>query len=172
MATVHPGTPASLRGETPSEALQTTLTRCDDRGTWLVALHGEHDLAAVQLLEQQTRHLWPYCSIAVIDLSEVTFIDSSLIAWLLRVEHALEEAHCFTLSIVAGPPRGAVGRLFKRIHMGHVLACYPTRREAFMQAVAGADALAWPPPHHPRARAVSMQRSSAARSSTGLSTVH
>jgi hypothetical protein len=40
---IRPGTPASLRGETPSDALQTTLIRCDDRGTWLVALHGEQD---------------------------------------------------------------------------------------------------------------------------------
>jgi ABC-type transporter Mla MlaB component len=120
-----------------------TITRCDDRGTWLVALHGEHDLATIPLLEEQTCHVWPQCTVAVIDLSEVTFIDSSLIHWLLRVERALEAAHAFTLSIVTGPPDGPAGKLFQRLRMSHVLACYATRRDAFTQAVAAADALAW-----------------------------
>lgn len=117
-----------------------TITRGDDRGTWLVALHGEHDLATIPLLEAQTRHVWPQCTVAVIDLSDVPFLDSSLIHWLLRVEQALEAAHGFTLSIVTGPPGGAAARLFARLRMSHVLACYETRREASLQAVAGADA--------------------------------
>jgi ABC-type transporter Mla MlaB component len=121
------------------------VTCCDQRGTWLVELHGEHDLSTMPRLEQQTRHVWPHCTNAVIDLSEVTFTDSSLIDWLLRVEQALEQAHGFTLSIVTGPTSGAAGRLFKHIHMDCVLACYPSRREAFMQAVAGADAVTSPP---------------------------
>jgi ABC-type transporter Mla MlaB component len=131
--------PADLR----AYAREDTITRCDDRGTWLVVLHGEHDLATMPLLDEQTRHVWAQCTIAVIDLSEVTFVDSSVIHWLLRVEQALEVAHGFTLSIVTGPPGGLAGKLFERLRMSHVLACYATRREAFMQAVAGADALAW-----------------------------
>lgn len=123
-------------------ARQDTIIRGDDRGTWLVALHGEHDLATIPLLEEQTRYVWPQCRIAVIDLSEVTFMSSSLIHWLLRVEHALEVAHAFTLSIVTGPPGSAVAELFAQLRVNHVLACYETRRDAFMQAVAGADALA------------------------------
>jgi anti-anti-sigma regulatory factor len=120
-----------------------TITRCDGRGTWLVALHGEHDLSTIPLLDEQTRHVWPQCTIAVIDLSEITFIDSSLIHWLLRVERTLEAAHAFTLSIVTGPPNGAAGKLFERLRMNQVFACYATRRDAFTQAVAAADALAW-----------------------------
>jgi anti-anti-sigma regulatory factor len=124
-------------------ARQDTITRCDDRGTWLVALHGEHDLATMPLLDEQTRHVWPQCRIAVIDLSDVTFLDASVIHWLLRVERALEAAHAFTLSIVTGPPGGAAAKLFANLRMSHVLACYETRRDASMQAVANADALAW-----------------------------
>jgi anti-anti-sigma regulatory factor len=139
VAPIHPETLAGAR----AYAREDTITRCDDRGTWLVALHGEHDLATMPLLDEQTRHVWARCTIAVIDLSEVTFVDSSVIHWLLRVEHALEVAHGFTLSIVTGPPGGVAGKLFERLRMSHVLACYETRREAFMQAVAGADALAW-----------------------------
>ncbi|MDX6476500.1 MAG: hypothetical protein QOH95_2011 [Gaiellaceae bacterium] len=144
MAAIRPRTPAASRSAAPDHGRPATVTRCDERGTWLVELHGEHDLSTMPGLEQQTRHVWPHCTIAVIDLSEVTFTDSSLIAWLLRVEQALEEAQGFTLSIVTGPTGCAAGRLFERIHMDCVLACYPSRREAFMQAVAGADALTWP----------------------------
>jgi anti-anti-sigma regulatory factor len=122
---------------------QDTITRSDNRGSWLVALSGEHDLATMPLLDEQTSHVWQRCTIAVIDLSEVTFLDSSLIHWLLRVENELEDAHDFTLSIVTGPPGGATGKLFERLGMSHVLACYETRRHAFAQAVAGADAVDW-----------------------------
>jgi ABC-type transporter Mla MlaB component len=121
-------------------ASEDTIIRCDGGGTWLIVLHGEHDLATIPLLDEQTRHVWPQCTIAVIDLSEVTFIDSSLVHWLLRVEGVLEAAHGFTLSIVTGPPGGVAGKLFDRLHISNVLACYETRRDAFMQAVAGADA--------------------------------
>lgn len=139
MGPIHPETLAGARAGTH----QDTITRCDDRGTWLVALRGEHDLATMPQLDEQTRHIWPQCTIAVIDLSEVAFMDSSVIHWLLRVESALEASHGFTLSIVTGPPGGVAGRLFERLRMSHVFACYETRRDAFMQAVAGADAVYW-----------------------------
>jgi anti-anti-sigma regulatory factor len=106
----------------------------------MVALHGEHDLSTMPLLEEQTRHVWPHCRIAVIDLSDVTFVDSSLIHWLLRVERALEAAHAFTLSIVTGPPDSAAARLFTQLRVSHVPACYETPRDAFTQAVASTHA--------------------------------
>jgi anti-anti-sigma factor len=125
-----------------------TVTRCDHHGTWLVALRGEHDLVTIPSLDRQTQHVWPQCKIAVVDLTDVTFIDSSVISWLLRVERALEQGQGFTLSIVAGPPGSFAARLFDQLHMSHVLACYATRYEAFMQApaIAGAVTLRTRPP--------------------------
>lgn len=140
MATIDPETRVGARARPRLD----TVTRCDDRGTWLVALHGEHDLSTMPLLYEQTGHVWPQCTIAVIDLSDVAFMDSSLIHWLLHVENELEGSNAFTLSIVTGPPRGVAGRLFERLHMSHVFACYETRHGAFRQAVAGADAIDWP----------------------------
>ncbi len=107
---------------------------CAGNGTWLVTLSGEHDLTTMPLLERRTRHVWPHCRVAVIDLGAVTFMDSTMVTWLLGVESALEAGEGFTLSLVEGPPGGAAARLFARIRMSHVLACYPTRRAAFMQA--------------------------------------
>jgi ABC-type transporter Mla MlaB component len=127
--------------ETGDNAGGVTVTRCDDDGTWLVALRGEHDLMTIPSLDRQTQAVWPHCKIAVIDLTDVTFIDSGVISWLLRVERALEQGQGFTLSIVAGPPGSFAARLFDQLHMSHVLACYATRREAFMQAPAVAGAV-------------------------------
>ncbi|MDX6628656.1 MAG: hypothetical protein QOH00_902 [Gaiellales bacterium] len=132
-------------GNAPGHASQDTIIRGDDRGTWLVVLRGEHDLATIPLLDEQTRSVWPQCRVAVIDLSEVTFMSSSLIHWLLRVEHALEAVDAVTLSVVTGPSSGAVATLLAQLRVNQVLACYETRRDAFMQAVAGADAV-WQSP--------------------------
>lgn len=63
----------------------------------------------------------------MIDLSEVTFMSSSLIHWLLRVEHALELGDAVTLSVVTGPPSGVVATLFAQLRVNHILACYETR---------------------------------------------
>jgi anti-anti-sigma regulatory factor len=111
-----------------------TVTPCDSRGTWLVTLQGEHDLANRPLLERQTGAIWPLCKAAVIDLSDTTFIDSGVIRWLLSVERELEAAGAFTLSIVEGAPGTVADRLFGLLRMHHVLACYPTRADALEQA--------------------------------------
>lgn len=116
-----------------------------DGGVWLVTLTGEHDLTSIPLLDQYTRNIWPHCRVAVIDLSGVTFLDTSMTAWLLRVETTLDEGEGSTFSIVEGPADGAAARLFTRLRMSHVLACYPTVRAALINAAAGSDAVAWPP---------------------------
>jgi anti-anti-sigma regulatory factor len=121
-----------------------TVTPCDSKGTWLVTLQGDHDLATRRLLEHQTRAIWPLCKVAVIDLSDVEFIDSGVIRWLLDVERALEDAGACTLSVVEGPPGSAADRLFGLLRMRHVLACYLTRAEALSQAPPGRG-FAWRP---------------------------
>lgn len=119
-----------------------TCTPCDSRGTWLITLHGEHDLASRPRLERQTRDIWPLCKVAVVDLSEATFIDSGVIKWLISAESALEAAGAHTLSIVEGPPGSVSDRLFEILRMRHVLPCYATREEAFAQAPVATIALA------------------------------
>jgi anti-anti-sigma regulatory factor len=107
-----------------------TVTPCDSKGTWLVMLHGEHDLATSVLVEQQTQAIWPLCKIALIDLSEATFIDSGVIRWLLSVERELAEAGAFTLSVVEGPSGTVADRLFGLLRMRYAIDCYATREDA------------------------------------------
>jgi anti-anti-sigma regulatory factor len=115
-----------------------TVTDCDGNGTWLVALQGEHDLSSASLLEQQTSPIWPRCKVAVIDLSQAGFVDSGIIKWLLSVARELEAAGAFTLSIVEGLPGDPAARLFALLGMRDLLACYPTREDAFAQVAARA----------------------------------
>ena len=67
-----------------------TITHWDASSTWLVTLHGEHDLATRDHLAEQTGMIWRVCKVAIIDLSDVEFVDSGLIRWLLDVERQLE----------------------------------------------------------------------------------
>jgi anti-anti-sigma regulatory factor len=114
-------------------ALVTASTGTDD-GTWLVTLHGDHDLATRSELVRETSAIWALCRVAIIDLSAAGFIDSGVIRWLLDVERQLEESDASTLSIVEGPPGCAAARLFELLRMRHVLACYPTLEDALAQA--------------------------------------
>jgi ABC-type transporter Mla MlaB component len=109
----------------------------DDRGTWLVALHGDHDLASRAQLAQQTSAVWAVCRAAIVDLSEAGFIDSGVISWLLDAERQLEEAGAFTFSIVEGAPGSAAERIFGHLRVRHVFACYPTLAEARAQVLEG-----------------------------------
>lgn len=107
--------------------------RCDARGTWLVSLHGEHDLATRPDLEARTRAIWRVCRAAVIDFSDTDFIDTSIIRWLLEVERELEQAGASTMSVVEGRPGSVAERLFRHLNLAHVFACYPTRDAALDQ---------------------------------------
>jgi anti-anti-sigma regulatory factor len=121
-----------------------TVTECDPDGTWLVSLHGDHDLATRAQLARETNAIWPVCKAAVIDLSDVVFIDSGVIRWLLDVERRLEAAGGFTLSVVEGTPGSPAARIFQLLRVRHVLACYPTREQAFAQAPVGAGTFSLP----------------------------
>ena len=114
-----------------------TCTPYDSRGAWLITLQGEHDLATRPTLERETRDIWPLCKVAVVDLSDTTFIDSSVVKWLLRAESALEAAGGVTLSVVEGPPGSVANRLFELLRIRHVLPCYASRAEAFAPPLAG-----------------------------------
>jgi anti-anti-sigma regulatory factor len=119
-----------------------TCTPCDSRGTWLITLQGEHDLVTRPGLERETRDVWPLCQVAIIDLSDTTFIDSGVVRWLLSSETALEAAGGHSLRVVVGPPGSVADRLFATLGVRHVLPCYPTRAAALARAPAGAGALA------------------------------
>jgi hypothetical protein len=111
------------------------VSHYDANGTWLIALEGDHDLSTTPLLEQQTSSVWPLCTIAVVDLSKATFIDCSVINWLLRTCDAPAAGHR-VLRIVQGPPESAAARMCSLLSLRDRLAWYPTRQAALAEVAA------------------------------------
>lgn len=99
-------------------------------GVWLVTLEGEHDICTALRIEDETRDVWPSCSLMVVDLSAATFIDASLVNWLLRTRSRLAEDGHHALRIVRGPLGGAVGLVFEILRLDEEFACYRTREDA------------------------------------------
>lgn len=62
----------------------------EGNGTWIIALAGEHDISTTPLIDAQTLDIWPRCRLAIIDLRAATFIDSSVVRWIVRARRALD----------------------------------------------------------------------------------
>ena len=103
------------------------VRREEPRGTRVIVLGGEHAFADAARLKQETREVWPGASHVIVDFSDATFIDSSVINWLLRAQ--VTPGRGFPLSIVEGDRESFVGRLFARMGLREVFACYETREE-------------------------------------------
>ena len=118
-----------------------TVTPQDGNGTWLVELAGEHDISTAPLVEQLTSRVWPACTLAVVDLSEVTFIDCSVLNWLVRTRSTLAETTGGqALRIFWGPPGSLGERIFKLVWLRDELPFYATRADALAQTSAAPKA--------------------------------
>ena len=102
----------------------------DARGTWLIALEGEHDMSTTPLLQRETRPLWSRCARAVVDLSDATFIDSSVINWLIRGHLDSGGREGARVVVIDGPPGSAVNRILEVTGVRSLLRCCATRQEA------------------------------------------
>jgi anti-anti-sigma factor len=106
-----------------------TVTQHDANGTWIIALDGEHDISTTPLLDEQINRLLPRCTVAVVDLSSTSFIDASVIGWLMRTRGALATRDD-ALSIVQGNPGGVADRIFGILRLSAELPVYSTRKDA------------------------------------------
>jgi anti-anti-sigma factor len=97
-------------------------------GPWVLELHGEHDLSTVEAIHVQLAPIADRGETAVIDLSQVTFIDSAVLTELVasRRRDDDEGAH---LAIVA-PPGGFPARVLGLLQLGRLVAVYESRSEA------------------------------------------
>ena len=84
------------------------------------------------LLDRRTRGVWRRCRLVIIDLGATTFIDSSVIDWLLRTRRTLLSTGHSGLRVVPGAPDSARGALLARMstELRDVLACHETVDEA------------------------------------------
>ena len=105
----------------------TTLTREGD--IWTLTLTGEHDLTTAKQLDEQMEHIAASGTSVVIDLTQAQFIDSQVIAWLLRWwERSLENTQLH-LAISIGQGTTPHTTAPTRRHRRH-LPCHPTTADA------------------------------------------
>jgi anti-anti-sigma factor len=87
----------------------------------IVILRGEHDLASTSALRAA---LSPLFGDVLIDLSECTFVDSSVIGALVAASQALQrEGHA--LSLVVPPENVNVARTLEIVRIGDLLRIHP-----------------------------------------------
>jgi anti-anti-sigma factor len=103
------------------------VTRLEDR-TAVVDVRGEHDLSTVPAL---TATLERGCAHArvVVDLAECTFIDSTVIAALLRAARTVQ-GRGGAFALVIPPEQSNVARVATTIHLGDLVALHPSRASA------------------------------------------
>lgn len=89
-------------------------------------LTGELDLARQAELDAIAAAA-AQAELAIVDLSEVTFVDTTVINWLLRTKKLLEEKSS-RLRVVA--PKGLVTRLIAIAELEGVIEVFPTHIEA------------------------------------------
>ena len=102
------------------------VDRSED-GTAIVALRGEHESFTAPKLEQELDILIAEGLAVVVDLSEATFLDSSVVSVLLRAREDLE-AHGHKLFLVLDDTTGwSVRRLLEVTGLANVFALAPSR---------------------------------------------
>lgn len=87
-----------------------TIESTEQGDALVVALAGEFDLASAQLVDEELARAQESYPVVILDLSQVTFMDSTGLHIVLRVDERMTEAGS-TLRVVPGGPQ--VQRLFQ-----------------------------------------------------------
>jgi anti-anti-sigma factor len=105
--------------------------RVDRMGSaqWLLELHGEHDLSTVKAIRAELAPIAERGEAAVIDLSDVTFIDSAVLSELVASRRGGEDGDGARLALVA-PPGGFPARVLGLLQLEQVVGVYESRDEA------------------------------------------
>jgi anti-sigma B factor antagonist len=96
---------------------------------WLVALTGEHDLSTVTGLEDALAAIFAQGTTIVVDLSGVTFMDSSVLRHLIVAQRRADSNDHEHMAVVA-PAAGVAARLIEMVDVGRMFSLYETRADA------------------------------------------
>jgi anti-anti-sigma factor len=109
-------------------------TRTTPDGVVVLALEGEFDLAAAPAMrERLTAARAAGARGVVLDMTEVTFVDSSVLRELLRAEAQMQSEGVPLVIAALRPP---VARLLELTHTAGLLKVAPTVAEALQRAAA------------------------------------
>jgi anti-sigma B factor antagonist len=98
--------------------------------TAAIILRGEHDVYTVPALRGRLDELHGQSLDVLIDLSQTTFLDSSVLGALLAATETARAQQRDVALVLGDPPTQAVARIFEVTRLGDVLATHPTRAAA------------------------------------------
>jgi len=102
------------------------IDRSED-GTVIVVLRGEHESFTAPKLEQELDAVIADGLSVVVDLSEATFLDSSVVSVLLRAREELQERGQKLFLVLDDTTGWAVRRLLEVTGLANVFAVAPSR---------------------------------------------
>jgi anti-anti-sigma factor len=113
-------------------------------GLAFVCLRGEHDLSTAEIVQPALEKAMADSSVMV-DLSACTFVDSSVITWLIRAAQTLE-ARSERLVLVIPRDQAAVARVAEITHLAEIIPVYTSQQAALssLRQAAGAKAVQEP----------------------------
>ena len=94
----------------------------------VVTLAGEHDISTSESLEQALERAAANSNVLV-DLSDCTFVDSTVITVLIRTSEAVK-AGGEQLVLVIPPAQRAIARIAEMTGLGHLMPLYESRDAA------------------------------------------
>jgi anti-sigma B factor antagonist len=100
-----------------------------DPAQWIVEILGEHDISTAASLTDTLAGIFAQGTTIVIDLSEATFIDSSILGVLINAQHRADHDENEQLAVVA-PHNGIPMRLIRMVAADDVLKLFETRAHA------------------------------------------
>jgi anti-anti-sigma factor len=101
-----------------------------ERDRWIVALHGEHDIATADQLADRFGEIFAQGTKIVVDLSDADFIDSSTIRVILRAYRHAEETHGDKVVLVVPPANLTLQKLLEVSGLGRILPVFADRQRA------------------------------------------
>lgn len=96
---------------------------------WVLTLRGEHDLSTNPSLRDELERAFGRGSTVIVDLSEVAFIDSTVLRGLVYGHDAAVKHEEHTIAVVA-PKDGFARRLLGMTGLSKLLPVYESRGEA------------------------------------------
>jgi anti-anti-sigma factor len=99
------------------------------QGVWVFTLVGEHDISIQPSLQQRLERTFDAGSNVIVDLSQIEFMDSSVLLGLAYGSQRVAEAPEHTLAIVA-PADGIARRLLTLTGIDKDVPVWGTRTEA------------------------------------------
>jgi anti-sigma B factor antagonist len=122
-------------GYAPLVAVGSIASEQTEQGVALVEVKGEHDLYTAADLREELQRAMGDCAAVVVDLSDTTFIDSSVVGALLDARNSASDSGTGFAVCLGSSAVGSVRRIFDITGLIESLPVLGSRDEAVSRAL-------------------------------------